>query len=302
MSAVEWTKARPVSPPLRLSASVLAEILDGGQAFRWIPASEGGWRGIFSTHLVWLHIEEERVCYAYPKGGKDPGAALARYLARSTDFDDVMDSLPWRSDHALRSAIEALPGLRILRQPFGETLLAFLASSNKQIVQIRQILEALAIAFGEPLAPGRHALPTWERIAGLSEASLRLCKLGYRARYVHETAQILAEESDWLAVTESLPYTEAKARLLRLPGVGEKVADCVLLFGAGRLEAFPVDTWVQRAMERRYNLTGWRLAQVAHFGRVHFGPYAGFAQQLLFAAERRRAQLSDSVLSKKSAM
>jgi N-glycosylase/DNA lyase len=79
----------------------------------------------------------------------------------------------------------------------------------------------------------------------------------------------------------------AKARLLELPGVGEKVADCVLLFGAGRLEAFPVDTWVLKALARRYGLDGWKPAQVAQFGRAHFGPLAGLAQQYLFAWERK---------------
>lgn len=87
-------------------------------------------------------------------------------------------------------------------------------------------------------------------------------------------------------MTEHAPYAEAKARLLELPGVGEKVADCVLLFGAGRLESFPVDTWIIKAMERRYGLAGWKPAQIAHFGRVHFGAQAGLAQQYLFAFER----------------
>ncbi len=82
-------------------------------------------------------------------------------------------------------------------------------------------------------------------------------------------------------------YAAAKARLLELPGVGEKVADCVLLFGAGRLEAFPVDTWILKALERRYGLTGWKPAQIAHFGRTHFGPLAGLAQQYLFSWERK---------------
>ena len=82
----------------------------------------------------------------------------------------------------------------------------------------------------------------------------------------------------------------AKARLMELPGVGEKVADCVLLFGAGRLEAFPVDTWILKSLARRYHLTGWKPAQVAHFGRTHFGPLAGLAQQYLFAWERKHGR------------
>jgi N-glycosylase/DNA lyase len=122
------------------------------------------------------------------------------------------------------------------------------------------------------------------------EAQLRGCLLGFRARYIHETAQHIAEHPGWLEETESLPYNEAKARLMTLPGVGEKVADCVLLFGAGRLEAFPVDVWILKTMERRYGLEGWKPAQVAQFGRAHFGPLAGLAQQYLFAWERAAAR------------
>ena len=118
------------------------------------------------------------------------------------------------------------------------------------------------------------------------ESALRACALGFRAGYVHRTARFLAARPGWLEATEAAPYPEAKARLLELPGVGEKVADCVLLFGAGRLEAFPVDVWIIKAMTRHYGLTGWKPAQVAHFGRTHFGPLAGLAQQYLFAWER----------------
>ncbi len=125
----------------------------------------------------------------------------------------------------------------------------------------------------------------------MSEADLRRCGLGFRGRHVHQTALFLGQNPGWLEATEALPYPEAKERLRALPGVGEKIADCVLLFGAGRLEAFPVDVWVLKAMARRYGLEGWRPAQVAHFGRVHFGPRAGLAQQYLFAWERRHRRI-----------
>jgi len=130
-------------------------------------------------------------------------------------------------------------------------------------------------------------LPTWSELAAVPESELRRCLLGFRARYIRETALHLAARAGWLEETEALPYPEAKTRLMELPGVGEKVADCVLLFGAGRLEAFPVDTWILKALARRYGLAGWTPVQVAQFGRAHFGALAGFAQQFLFAWERR---------------
>jgi len=130
-------------------------------------------------------------------------------------------------------------------------------------------------------------LPTWAELAAIPEEKLRACQLGFRARFIHDTAQFLAGNPGWLDETEHLPYASAKARLMELPGVGEKVADCVLLFGAGKLEAFPVDTWILKALARRYQLDGWKPAQVAQFGRAHFGPFAGYAQQFLFSWERK---------------
>ncbi len=210
--------------------------------------------------------------------------AVARYFDAATDYRAAVDQLPWRSDPHLARCLEEFTGLRLLRQPFGETLLGFLCSATKQIVQIKQMVRLLAERFG-PIA-----LPSWERLARVPEADLRKCLLGFRARYIHQTAQFLAANPGWLEETERAPYEEAKARLRLLPGVGEKVADCVLLFGAGRMEAFPVDVWIIKAMMNRYGLAGWKPAQVAHFGRVHFGRHAGLAQQYLFAYERRHGR------------
>ncbi|MEM8549701.1 MAG: DNA-binding protein, partial [Verrucomicrobiota bacterium] len=196
-------------------------------------------------------------------------------------------ALPWRSDKVLATAVRFWPGLRILRQPFGETLLCFLCSSTKQIVQIKQLCQALAERGGSQINAETSALPTWAQLHRLEEGELRALKLGYRARYLKQTATALAARpKGWLDEVAALPYAEAKAELVALPGVGEKIADCALLFGAGKLEAFPVDTWVLKSMARLYGLEGWSPAAVAHFGRVHFGPYAGVAQQVLFASER----------------
>ena len=126
----------------------------------------------------------------------------------------------------------------------------------------------------------------------MPEAELRACLLGFRASYIARTAQFLAAHPGWLEETGALPYLAAKTRLCSLPGVGEKVADCVLLFGAGKLEAFPVDVWILKTLARRYGLVGWRPAQLAQFGRAHFGPLAGLAQQYLFAWERRAGKAS----------
>ena len=313
-ASTDWTPFRPLASAPTLTPATLAELLDGGQAFRWHrdPASNI-WLGIWSDNIVRLRLS--------PAGQLEWSAptplaalvatALPAYLF-GHDTIAALNALPWRSDPHLARCLGAFPGLTILRQPFGETLLGFLCSATKQIVQIKQMVALLATRHGAPILPSTpkpichlisdkpvsapaavpspaaafHRLPTWTELAGVPEADLRACLLGFRARYIHQTAQFLAAHPGWLDETERLPYAEAKTRLCSLPGVGEKVADCVLLFGAGRLEAFPVDTWIIKAMARRYALDGWTPAQVAHFGRVHFGAHAGLAQQYLFAHER----------------
>jgi N-glycosylase/DNA lyase len=300
----DW-KHLPFATPL--SSAVLAETLDGGQAFRWqrIPDEKGEtWFGLFGSHAVRLRLDSAgKLLWSAPAplaAVMEP--ALIRYLNLGPELAAAVDSLPWRSDPHLAGCISAFPGLRILRQPFGETLLGFLCSATKQIVQIKQMVALLAARHGEPLPRdvGRilssdatpkplpsHRLPTWAVLASVPETELRACLLGFRARYIHQTAQFIAAHPGWLEETEQLPYAEAKERLCSLPGVGEKVADCVLLFGAGRLAAFPVDVWIIKSMAVRYGLEGWKPAQIAHFGRTHFGAYAGLAQQYLFAWERQ---------------
>jgi N-glycosylase/DNA lyase len=327
MPASLWSDWQPLAlnPPPR-DARVLAELLDGGQAFRWnrsISASSANpafhvirekpsgekpaenalseiWLGTWNDCIAEVRLANgELHCRAPATIASTASTTIARYFGGEPDQAALLDSLPWRSDAHLARCLEEFRGLRILRQPFGETLLGFLCSATKQIVQIKQMLALLAERHGSPVSERRgvsserlpvsalHRLPTWPELALIPEAELRACLLGFRARYIHQTAKFLMAHPGWLEETEKLPYAEAKIRLCSLPGVGEKVADCVLLFGAGRLEAFPVDVWILKTMAARYSLVGWKPAQVAQFGRAHFGPLAGLAQQYLFAYERR---------------
>jgi N-glycosylase/DNA lyase len=318
-----WSEWQPLKGVPALSPDVLAEIVDGGQSFRWHrievggqiplarcprdkPAAQAVWQGTWADNIVRLRLNpSECVEWCAPIGLQSQvGAGLADYFATGRDFATLSDALPWRSDPHLARCLIAFSGLRILRQPFGETLLGFLCSATKQIVQIKQMVALLAQRHGTPVPAGSVALPVatmpatppmvdfrrlprWDELASIPEAELRGCLLGFRARYIARTARFLAAHPGWLDETEALPYPAAKARLCLLPGVGEKIADCVLLFGAGRLEAFPVDVWILKTMARRYALQGWNPAQLIQFGRAHFGPLAGLAQQYLFAWERR---------------
>jgi N-glycosylase/DNA lyase len=311
-----WSPWRSLAGLPPLDDVVLAEILDGGQAFRWnrlhSPEAEPVWMGAWAGHVAQIRrCDSGTVEWRAPTAvASDALPSLQQYFGLERDFAAHTDALPWRTDAHLARCIAAFPGLRILRQPFGETLLGFLCSATKQIVQIKQMLALLAERHGAEISGDRarplgapnnertaqrsvptfHRLPTWPELALIPEEKLRACLLGFRARYIAETARFLAAHPGWLEETETLPYAVAKERLCSLPGVGEKVADCVLLFGAGRLEAFPVDVWILKTMARRYGLEGWKPAQIAQFGRAHFGPLAGLAQQFLFAWERRESK------------
>ncbi len=204
-------------------------------------------------------------------------------------------------DEPMRAAVAACRGLRVLRQDPWECLASFILSSTKQIVQIRQIVALLCERFGEPVCSGclrppsdgtqsavtdrryNYSFPTPQRLAALTETELRACKMGFRAPHLLAAARQIAEGKLDLEKIRSLPLPEARAELMKLRGVGGKIADCVLLFAYGFDSAFPVDVWVERALQQLY-FPRRRVNEkkLRRFAATHFGPHAGYAQQYLF--------------------
>jgi N-glycosylase/DNA lyase len=269
----------------------LAATLSCGQAFRWREVN-GGWEGVVAAR--WLQVsagaESLRVRLAEPVPDDQ---WVLDHLQSALDLEAVIRSFP--DDEPMRAAVAACRGLRLLRQEPWECLASFILSSTKQIVQIRQIIELLCARFGEPvLVPAGHApvfaFPTAERLAQCGEAELRECKMGFRAPYLRATAALVARGEVDLAGIAGLDCDAARAELLLCPGVGRKIADCVLLFAYGFQAAFPVDVWVLRALRQLYfprrRPSPKRLLQ---FTATYFGPNAGFAQQYLFHYMRLQA-------------
>ena len=296
MAAADWTSWRPLRLAEDIPAGTLAEQMDGGQAFRWSLASDGSWVGVFGRTLAAVRSGPQGLEWRGQQGATHAEGALRHYLDADGSQARLSEALPWRSDAVLRSARVAYPGLRILRQDPQEALIGFLCSSNKRIQQIRVMVAALAAKLGEPLGGGFHALPSWQAIARADDAVLRACSLGYRAAYLRGTAKQLLARPHWTEEFAALTTADLLAELQSLPGVGPKVAACVALFGFGRLESFPVDTWVVQALADAYGLPGWKPAQLEQFGKAHFGEAAGLAQQYLFSAIRNgqlmRAEVS----------
>jgi N-glycosylase/DNA lyase len=284
MKSVPWTAWHALKLKYEIPAVTLAEQLDGGQCFRWTQREDGSWEGVVGCVVYQLRATATGLQWRASAPGQSD--LIHRYFDAKGQQGDWLTDLPWRSDKPLKEALQFYPGLRILTQPAHEVLIGFLCSSNKRILQIRQMVAHLAHHLGEPLGEGHHAWPTWEAVAQASEVTLKQCALGYRAAYLRGTAEILQRNPHWAEAWSELATPALLEKLQTLPGVGPKVASCVALFGFGRLESFPVDTWVVQVMSEVYGLKGWKPAQLEKFGQVHFGPAAGLAQQYLFSAMR----------------
>ncbi len=275
--------ARAEPPQISLSLAPrgldLDATLTSGQAFSWKRTTDGRWRGWIDGRpcLVWRHDEVLRAV-----GPDLTHEAVTRYFGLDGPLREIFASFP--DDPWLAQAREFSPGLRVLRQDPWETLCNFICSALKQIVQIAQINAELRRALGEPVGPELHAFPTAARLAHATEAQLRACKLGFRARHLFVAARQIAQGEVSLEQIATMRTFEAREALMRIQGVGEKVANCVLLFAYGRLEAFPIDVWVERVLRQLYfkGSTRVKLARMADFSRDHFGPHGGYAQQFLF--------------------
>jgi N-glycosylase/DNA lyase len=275
----------------------LAATLDSGQVFRW-RQNGNSWEGVVGKHFVRL-TQTRAGIHAETATPVADWQWLRAFLQTETDLAAVLKTFP--DDEPMRLAVTACRGLRVLRQEPWECLASFILSSTKQIVQIRQIIALLCKRFGEPLCSGglqppkddgsqsavtdRHynSFPSPEKIAAVTEAELRACKMGFRAPHLLDAARQIAEGKLDLEKIRGLPLPEARAELMKLRGVGGKIANCVLLFAYGFDSAFPVDVWVERALQQLYfprrRASGKRLR---HLAATHFGPHAGYAQQYLF--------------------
>jgi N-glycosylase/DNA lyase len=210
---------------------------------------------------------------------------VRRYFGLDDDLPAMVQTFP--DDPPMRQALAFGRGLRILRQPIWECLATFIMSTVKQVAHIRQMSAAVRRRLGRPVTgPGLtlHTFPSPQRIASAGEKVLRDCGLGYRARYLAATAELVARGAVNLDALAGVSADEARAILLMLPGVGEKVANCVLLFACGHWRAFPIDFWIERVLQRLYFPHKRRVTplHLREFASTHFGPYGGYAQQYLF--------------------
>jgi N-glycosylase/DNA lyase len=280
----------------------LGSTLASGQAFRW-TFRDGAWEGVIGTH--WVRLSQK------PHGIEAETAQpvpdwqwLTHYLQTDVNLAEVVRAFP--QDEPLGRSVQECRGLRLLRQDPWECLASFILSSTKQIVQIQQIVGELCTRFGEPVPvpPGHkpvYTFPTAERLAKVTEAELRACKMGFRAPSLLKTSQMITAGEVDLQRLFSLNVDQAHHELLRFRGVGNKIANCVLLFAYGFQQAFPVDVWVMKALKELYFPKRRPSAKrLARFTSTYFGPYAGYAQQYLFHYMRMKGRLPATSVSSSS--
>ena len=262
----------------------LVATLNCGQVFHWRPAG-AGWVGTVGDAPI--YAEQRGEYLLVPRGSEE---SAARYFALDHPMAQIYASFP--RDPAMDAALAACRGLRIIRQPLWECLATFITSALKQVAHIAQISHLLRARFGQRAGTvaGTElwAYPTPARIAGLQEADLRACGLGFRARSVLETAQIIAEAAQrsesLLESVRALDRPAALEAICKFRGVGTKVANCALLFAYEHLDAFPIDVWIERVLRERYftDEPDVPVGRLQRFAEEYFGPYGGYAQQYLF--------------------
>ena len=246
----------------------LADTLDCGQAFRW-SESDGVWSGVAKGHYLRLsHTDDGVMMYGVTRDEFE--SVWRQYFDLERDNGAIIDTVS--GDPKLCEIAEFSAGIRILRQDCWEAICSFIISANNNIPRIKGIISRLCEMFGEPLCDGQFTFPTAERLHLLTVEDLAPLRSGFRAKYIVDAAQKFHAGVIDEQFLRTAPIDQARAMLMQINGVGPKVADCVLLFGCGRIESFPVDVWIRRAMAMLFD---GQLPQCAL-------PYAGIVQQYIF--------------------
>ncbi|XP_012326998.2 N-glycosylase/DNA lyase isoform X2 [Aotus nancymaae] len=306
------------SIPCPRSELRLDVVLPSGQSFRWREQSPAHWSGVLADQVWTLTQTEEQLHCTVYRGDKsragrptpDELEAVCKYFQLDVTLAQLYHH--WGSvDSHFQEVAQKFQGVRLLRQDPIECLFSFICSSNNNIARITSMVERLCQAFGPRLIElddiTYHGFPSLQALAGPDvEAHLRKLGLGYRARYVSASARAILEEQGglaWLQQLREASYEEAHKALCTLPGVGTKVADCICLMALDKPQAVPVDVHMWQIAQRDYS---WHPTtsqakgpspqtnkELGNFFRSLWGPYAGWAQAVLFSADlcqSRRAQ------------
>lgn len=252
----------------------LAHTMDSGQFFRYVLHE--GWYFIVTRGKVFCARQEGNKLRF--EGASAP--FVRHFFSLDENFGAIKRQL--QRDPVIAHAMKKYPGLRLINQDPWECTVGFLCSQFSNIKKIKGNMDCIAALFGQPTMFRGKAFFTFPNPGEVNDgAKLKKCAVGFRAKYIVGVNERVTDR--WFAKLRTVPYEKAKEKLMELPGIGEKVADCILLFSLGFREAFPVDVWMERAVKETY-LKGKKLPlkKLAEFGRKQWGPLAGYAQQYLY--------------------
>lgn len=259
----------------------LYQTFECGQCFRWDKSGENSYTGIVQGKVLTIEQLCDNSFILYDTSEDDFQKIWHPYFDFGRDYGAVKSTLS--SDSVMKTAIASGEGIRILQQDLWETVVSFIISASNNIPRIKKIISALCESFGEEIVYRNklyHLFPAPEKIVSLSIDDISVIKAGFRDKYILDAADFFVNRCKCSFC--DLDNEAAKKQLLSIKGVGNKVADCVMLFGLHRYNSFPVDVWIKRIMEYCYFDGKQKISDISSFAEDKFGELGGFAQQYLF--------------------
>ncbi|NWF95058.1 MAG: hypothetical protein HXY34_02850 [Candidatus Thorarchaeota archaeon] len=265
----------------------LSDSMECGQTFCWQKHGEGY---VNADVGQCVYVQQKGDTLFFDSSSQLNETSLTEMLRLSDPLDQIQGEVC--KDELMRRAIQYAPGLRVVKDPEFPCLISFLCSIRNNIPNIRKTCQEIRRRYGPVyrlMDTEFHGMPGPERLAGIPPDELRELGLDWRAEFIARTSMSIVREEVMLSGLCQIPYEEAHTELKRLYGVGDKVADCVCLFALGHLEAFPIDVWIERVIQKHYGIftqSGKSYAKKSEAARAYFGRYAGYAQEYLYYYSR----------------
>ena len=264
-------------------------IFECGQCFRWNREEDSSYTGVVKNRVVNVIQMEDKLIFKN-MSVKDYDNSIKQYFDFETDYDEIKKCI--NVDDIIGEAIKFGTGIRILNQDEWETMISFMISANNRIPMIKKVIENLSISFGDYICSYRgkefYSFPTADQLSKAPLEKIYECKAGFRSERIKEAAQRFLQERDIVYDLKNRTYDEGLEYLKSYKGIGDKVANCILLFSMKKFDTFPVDVWVRRVMQSLYVDDKASDKEIRRFAENKFGSMSGYAQQYLFYYAREK--------------
>lgn len=260
----------------------VSHIFDCGQCFRWNKEEDGSYTGVVKNKVI--NVEQHDSKVVFNNITMDDYNMVKEYFDLNTDYTEIKNKV--NTDDIMDEAINFGSGIRILNQDEWETMISFMISANNRIPMIKKVIENLSFYFGDYICNYRgrdyYSFPTAEQLSVVPVEKIQECKAGFRAPRLKAAAERFLKDKNIVYNIKNTSYDEGLAYLKTYAGIGDKVANCILLFSMKQFDTFPVDVWVRRVMQTLYVDKDTKDADIQRFAENKFGKFSGYAQQYLF--------------------